>query len=47
MTALYQERPPQKDFLWVPSILKEKCMVRLRTIRQFLREHHLMTASDP
>ena len=32
-TALYEERPPQRDFSWGPSILKEKVMVNLRFIR--------------
>ena len=24
---IYQERPPKRDFSWVPSIVKEKFMV--------------------
>ena len=47
MTALYQKRPPQKDFSWVPSAPKEKFMVSYRTIRQLIREDLLMTVSDP
>ena len=34
--ALYEERPPQRDFSWGPSILKEKVMVNLRTIRRLI-----------
>ena len=47
MTALYQERHPQRDFSWVPSIFKEKFMVSLRTKRKLVREHLLITVSDP
>ena len=46
-TALYEERPPQRDFSWGPSILKEKVMVNLRTIRRLIWGHLLMTVSDP
>ena len=35
-TTLYQEKPSQRDFLWVPSLIKEKFMVSLRNIRRLI-----------